>query len=53
MEPGFGDGFWMCITGGDLDRCIELRDGELVVSMLKLFIVPDLSQGFLKYGLPE
>lgn len=29
----------ICITGGYLDRCSKLRVGELVVSVLKFFIL--------------
>lgn len=52
----FEDG-WLeyltCITGGDLDRRLDLRDEELVVYVLVLFVVLLLAQIFLYYGWPK
>lgn len=56
VELGF-DHVWarlrVCVTNGDLDRGTELRDDELLVTVLAAFDVPRLPQGFSYYGLPK
>lgn len=48
-EVEFDDGwldYWICTTGCDFYRRLELRDGKLVVSVVTLFVVLGLPQGF-------
>lgn len=55
VELGFDDSwpkYWTCITGGVLNRRLEMRDGELVMSVLTLFVVHHLTQSLSQYGLP-
>lgn len=45
--------YWTCITAHNSSRGLEFRDGELVVSVLAMFIVVRLAGSFLYYGLAK